>query len=94
VADGGNGGTGGSSAANGGNGGTGGAATSSASAGSGAAGGAGGSLSGNAGSYVVSNTIGGTFTVNGISVVSMNSGHASLVQQSVNVQANMRLIGR
>lgn len=32
---------------------------------------------------------GGTFTVNGISAVSMNTGLQSLTQQSVNVQANL-----
>jgi hypothetical protein len=61
----------------------------------GGAGGAGGSNSLNAGTFNMSNTMSGVAqSAAGILVITQNSGIASLVQQSVNVQANLTLTGR
>jgi hypothetical protein len=61
----------------------------------GGAGGAGGTNSLNAGSFNMSNTMNGVAqSAAGIMVITQNSGIASLVQQSVNVQANLTLTGR
>nr|HQU90226.1 hypothetical protein [Denitromonas sp.] len=62
--------------------------------GSGGAGGAGGMVSVTAGTFDMSNAISSSFTNGaGIVVSSQNSGMSSLVQQSVNVQANLN-VGR
>jgi hypothetical protein len=78
------GGDGGTNTAAAGNGGTG-------EGGAGGAGGAGGSLMVDAGTFNLSNTISGSSLANsaGINAVSQNTGMGSLVQQSVNVQANL-----
>jgi hypothetical protein len=61
----------------------------------GGAGGAGGTNSLDAGSFNMSNTMNGVAqSAAGIMVITQNSGIASLVQQSVNVQANLTLTGR
>ena len=58
--------------------------------GNGAVGGAGGANTVTAGTFDMSNTINGSFSNSaGITVASQNSGIAALVQQSVNVQANL-----
>jgi len=60
--------------------------------GTGGSGGGGGTQSVNAGTFNMSNTISSGFMNSaGITVASQNSGNSSLVQQSVNVQANLSL---
>jgi hypothetical protein len=60
----------------------------------GGAGGNGGSNTVDAGTFNMSNTMNGTAqSAAGIMVITQNSGIASLVQQSVNVQANLNLGG-
>ena len=55
-------------------------------------GGAGGSNSVSAGTFDISNKMSGTGqSAAGVLVISQNSGLSSLVQQSVNVQANLSL---
>jgi len=79
-------------AGNGGNGGAANAGAGTGGAGSGGAGGNGGTVSADAGVFNMSNTM---FSVGqsaaGIMVATQNSGLSSLVQQSINVQANMTL---
>ncbi|MYM74459.1 hypothetical protein GTP56_19995, partial [Duganella sp. FT134W] len=71
---------------------TGGAATGGV--GMGGTGGAGGSIAVNAGTFNMSNTMTSVGqSAAGIMVASQNSGIASLVQQSVNVQSNLA-VGR
>ncbi|MDK3023581.1 hypothetical protein QO239_13340, partial [Cupriavidus taiwanensis] len=90
--DGGNGGNGGSGgAATGGTGGVGGVGNG----GAGGTGGAGGYNLVDAGTFNMSNTMTSVGqTAAGIMMASQNSGVASLVQQSVNVQANLNVGGR
>jgi hypothetical protein len=58
----------------------------------GGTGGAGGSISVNAGTFDMSNTMSGVAqSAAGIMVITQNSGLSALVQQSVNVQANLTL---
>jgi hypothetical protein len=58
----------------------------------GGAGGAGGTNAVNAGTFNMSNTMAGVAqSAAGILVITQNSGLAALVQQSVNVQANLSL---
>ena len=60
--------------------------------GNGGTGGAGGTQNVNAGDFNMSNTMTGTAqNAAGIMVLTQNSGISSLVQQSVNVQANMNV---
>jgi len=57
-----------------------------------ATGGMGGSNTVSGGTFNMSNTMNGTAqSAAGISVISQNTGISSMVQQSVNVQANMNL---
>jgi hypothetical protein len=58
----------------------------------GGAGGAGGTNNVNAGTFDLSNTISSSFT-NGAGIIqaTQNSGFAALIQQSVNVQANLTI---
>ena len=63
-------------------------------AGAGGTGGAGGTNTVNAGSFDMSNTMSSVGqSAAGIMVASQNSGFAALIQQSVNVQANLA-VGR
>ncbi len=57
--------------------------------GAGAVGGSGGNSTTDAGTYNASNTISGLTGAAGITLAIQNSGHASLIQSSVNVQANI-----
>ena len=79
-------------AGGGGNGGTANAGAGTGGAGSGGAGGNGGNVVADAGVFNMSNTM---FSVGqtaaGIMVATQNSGLSSLIQQSINVQANMTL---
>jgi hypothetical protein len=62
--------------------------------GAGGAGGAGGTNTVNAGTFNMSNAMTGVAqSAAGVMVLSLNSGISSLVQQSVNVQANLN-VGR
>ncbi|MEO6435597.1 MAG: hypothetical protein ABIP55_07525, partial [Tepidisphaeraceae bacterium] len=62
--------------------------------GTGGAGGAGGTITVDAGTFNMSNTMSATAqSAAGVLVISQNTGIAALVQQSVNVQANLN-VGR
>jgi hypothetical protein len=64
----------------------------SATAGAGGAGGSGGSNSVDAGTFDMSNNMSGAAAAAaGVSVLAQNSGIGSLIQQSVNVQANLNV---
>ena len=68
--------------------------TANAGNGTGAQGGAGGTITVNAGTFDMSNTMSATAqSAAGIMVISQNTGIAALTQQSVNVQANLN-VGR
>ena len=65
-------------------------ATGGSGTGTGGAGGSGGSIALNAGTFNLSNTMSSVGqSAAGITAISQNSGISSLIQQSVNVQANL-----